>query len=61
MCKNEKIWISIDKTTDSTVRKVGNVDIDVLKNDKIVSKLPFLIGFKEMLRADHITFARLFN
>lgn len=61
VCENEKIWVCIDETTDSTLRKLGNVVIGVLKNDKIVSERSFLIACKEMPAANHITVARLFN
>ena len=42
-------------------RKVGNVTVGVLKNDKIVYKLSLLIDCKEMSAPNHSTVARLFN
>ena len=33
ICQNEKIWVSIDETSDSTGRKIGHVVVGVLKND----------------------------
>ena len=61
MCENEKIRISVDETTDSAGRKLGNVVIVVLTNDEIVSELSFLKVCKEISAENHITVARLFN
>ena len=56
LCENEKLWVNIDETTDSSNRKVGNVVVGVFKNDKIV-----IVKCKELPAANHITTARLFN
>ena len=59
--KMKKIWVSIDETTDSSGRKVGNVVVGVLKNDKVASELSFLVKCKELPAANHVTIVRLFN
>lgn len=61
VCENEKNWVSIDETTDSSGRKVGNVVVGVLKNDKVASELSFLVKCKELPAANHVTIVRLFN
>ena len=55
------MWVSIDENTGQAGRKVGDVVIGVLKNDKIVSEFSFLIACKEISTANHNTFARMFN
>ncbi|XP_068085018.1 uncharacterized protein [Anabrus simplex] len=57
----KKLWVSVDETTDSSGRKVGNVVVDVLKNDKTACEHSYLLACKEMLAANHVTIARLFN
>lgn len=59
--KMKKNWVSIDETTDSSGRKVGNVVVGVLKNDKVASELSFLVKCKELPAANHVTIVRLFN
>ena len=61
VCDNKEIWVSVDETTNSTGRKVGNLVIGVLKSDETVSDLSFLIPCKEVSVGNHITVVTLFN
>jgi hypothetical protein len=38
LCGNENVWVSIDKTTDASGRKIANAVIGVLKNDQTLSE-----------------------
>ena len=55
VCENEKLWVSINETTDSSGRKVGNDVVDVLKNDKSIKEKSFLVKGKELSAANHIS------
>jgi hypothetical protein len=44
LCGKENIWVSVDKTTNASGRKVANVVIEVLKNSETLSEKLFLLS-----------------
>jgi hypothetical protein len=59
--KNRFLWLSIDETTDSAGRYVANVILGILDADNLVAKKTFLLNTAVSDRANHSTFARLFD
>lgn len=55
---NEKIWISIDESTDCTGRSIGNVVVGILNKEK--SK-QFLLTTEVLEQSNHSTIAQLFT
>jgi hypothetical protein len=61
LCGKENIWVSTEKATNESGRKVANVVVGVLKNDQTLSEISFLPTCKEISAVNHITIARDYN
>lgn len=57
--KGQRIWISIDETTDSVGRYIANVIVGLMSDDE--PQRSYLLHVESMEKANHTTIAKLFD